>query len=325
MLDQANRIAFRLLVFALTLSTSSNTNLYPMIHVYLVFLVSLLTRPAATAMLQDHVPRTHIANFMNALDGSADIKRTARLKDFPQPGHGIPGRPLPEDWVLRGQVYVQCFPTRWFLDANVDDEERLLELASMEELRVLRLRWLGHRIADAGIWISYDEDTDTFSPIPYQGVGESTPTRDEIMVDEEDSFLSPARQDTSFLSAPSRQTTGWSTISDNSSATESSTYIESSDEAMPSTSVRMEDIQYCDEPVQAPTVFTQTPMILKRGKTIQSSGRQETVTPTDSQKVTTEQEKPQRNPYSKEHLSRQSSTVTTIRRSQAVVGMLELL
>jgi hypothetical protein len=185
MLDQANRIAFGLLASAL--STPSNTNLYPMIHVYLVFLAALLTRPAAVALLGNHVPRTHIANFLNSLGGSSEIKRIARLEHFPDMKHEAAGRPLPEDWVLRGQVY-ECFPTRWFLDANVDDEERLLELPSMEEVRLLRLKWLGHCIAAAGIWISYDEDTDTFSPIPYGGVGESTTTTDEIMVDAENFF-----------------------------------------------------------------------------------------------------------------------------------------
>jgi hypothetical protein len=83
MLDQANRIAFGLLAFALTVPPLEKTNLYPMIHVYLVFLHSLLTRPAAAALLGNHVPRTHIANFMSSLGGSSEIKRIARLERSP--------------------------------------------------------------------------------------------------------------------------------------------------------------------------------------------------------------------------------------------------
>ncbi|RPB22954.1 hypothetical protein L211DRAFT_884268, partial [Terfezia boudieri ATCC MYA-4762] len=41
------------------------------------------------------------------------------------------GRPLPEDWTLRGLEFTRnYFPSGWIEEAKVDDEERLLELPS---------------------------------------------------------------------------------------------------------------------------------------------------------------------------------------------------
>ncbi len=57
-------------------------------------------------------------------------------------------RPLPEDFVVRGQMYsLWYYPRAWFEDANIDEEERLLELPSTTASRVERILWLGIRIA----------------------------------------------------------------------------------------------------------------------------------------------------------------------------------
>lgn len=58
------------------------------------------------------------------------------------------GLPLPEDFVLRGQVYTfQYFPDSWFSHPNEDDEERQPELPSMDAERIERSLWLGLRTA----------------------------------------------------------------------------------------------------------------------------------------------------------------------------------
>jgi hypothetical protein len=57
------------------------------------------------------------------------------------------GRPLPEDFAIRGQIWSQdYFPDGWFENAMVDDEER--SLSSVNGCtRAERILWLGVRIA----------------------------------------------------------------------------------------------------------------------------------------------------------------------------------
>ena len=70
--------------------------------------------------------------------------------NFPQPLQSI-GRPLFEDFLLRGQLWSELyFPSAWFTDAQVDDEERSLELPSMTAERTERILWLAMRIVEVG-------------------------------------------------------------------------------------------------------------------------------------------------------------------------------
>jgi len=57
-------------------------------------------------------------------------------------------RPLPEDWTLRGLEFTRGYlPSGWIEEAQVDDEERLLELPSFLAARKRRILWLGYMIA----------------------------------------------------------------------------------------------------------------------------------------------------------------------------------
>ena len=66
---------------------------------------------------------------------------------FPEPEKGV-GRPLPEDFIIRGLEWAcSYFPEGWFENAPVDDEERILELASMTADREERNLWLAYQLA----------------------------------------------------------------------------------------------------------------------------------------------------------------------------------
>ena len=142
----ASRIAFGTL--SISLKRSGDPNIYPLVHVYLVFLQALVSVERAMKCIETYVPWIGICLFLNDLSTpSRTADPSFRSKDFPMPEDG-PGRPLPEDFVMRGQLYSQWyFPETWFADAMIDDDERTLDLPSMAEPRADRLFWLGHRIA----------------------------------------------------------------------------------------------------------------------------------------------------------------------------------
>ena len=153
-ISQASRIAFFTLRVAL--KRPKDRNVYPLVHVYLVFLRSVVGNNEAWELIKMHVPWKEICAFLNSLIPEFEIMTSKdparaqsrlRSKDFLKPDQGI-GRPLSEDFPLRGQIYTQWYyPTTWFSDAMVDDDERSLDMPSMNEPRMERLLWLGDGIA----------------------------------------------------------------------------------------------------------------------------------------------------------------------------------
>ena len=141
----ASRIAFS--TMSISLRRYKDPNVHPLVHVYLVFLRTLVTVEQAMRCIEVYVPWEEICVFLNYLSASRKKKPSLRSRDFPEPEEGR-GRPLPEDYVMRGQLYSQWyFPEAWFADPMIDDDERSLEVASMAEPRADRLFWLGHCIA----------------------------------------------------------------------------------------------------------------------------------------------------------------------------------
>lgn len=142
----ASRIAFSTL--SISMRRLEDPNVHPLVHVYLVFLRTLVSVEQAMRCIETYVPWNGICLFLNSLSTpSRAANPSFRCKDFPEPEEG-PGRPLPEDFVMRGQLYSQWyFPEFWFTDAMIDEDERSLEAPSMAEPRADRLFWLGHCIA----------------------------------------------------------------------------------------------------------------------------------------------------------------------------------
>ncbi|MCJ1433520.1 hypothetical protein MMC27_002883 [Xylographa pallens] len=156
----ASSIAFG--TFSIALRRIGDRNVFPLAHVYLVFVYSLLNIEKAISLLETRIPWEDIAQFLTSLAKPENMTSKVSSERFPRPDEGI-GRPLPEDFLMRGQLWTEdLFPNTWFVDAAVDDEERILELPSMAAPRVERVLWLGQRIAASGKWISYEQDSHTF-------------------------------------------------------------------------------------------------------------------------------------------------------------------
>jgi len=172
----------------------------PLVHVYLAFLNSIVHTESALKPLECHVPWAEIASFLTSLAKTDSMSLKVLNKDFPKPDKGI-GRPLPEDFTMRGHLWSEdLYPYTWFSDAAIDDEERALELPSMAGPRRERVLWHGHRIAASKKWLLYDESSKTFIVSDYaKGLPRSElrrsmqptasfPDRDSIMsgIDQED-------------------------------------------------------------------------------------------------------------------------------------------
>ena len=131
---------------SIALRRIGDKNVYPLVHTYLVFIRNLIGVEKAMKHVEAEIPWLEIVMFLNALDVPHAVLAKVSKDSFPKPDEGV-GRPLPEDFVMRGQLWSNdYFPNTWFLDAKVDDEERTLELPSFAAPRVERMMWLGHQI-----------------------------------------------------------------------------------------------------------------------------------------------------------------------------------
>ena len=143
MIAQASRLTFSTL--SISLQRVGDKNVWPLVHVSLVFLWSLTFVHKAMKYVERSVPWSGICSFLNNLAKPEAITNARIWADtFPHRD----GRPLPEDFQIRGQPYSRWYhPDKWFTNATIDDEERTLELPSMTALRAERILWLGMRIA----------------------------------------------------------------------------------------------------------------------------------------------------------------------------------
>ena len=145
------------ITLGICLQRPKDSNVYPLIHVYLGFLWSLIIVQQACRYLEQEVvlkaiekdiPWIGVCLFLNhlATDPQAMTSKV-RSETFPSNVQEA-GRPLPEDYAIRGQPYTQWyFPAWWFTTTLIDDDERLHDLPSMTRPRKERLLWLGYQIA----------------------------------------------------------------------------------------------------------------------------------------------------------------------------------
>jgi hypothetical protein len=164
-LSVSKRLGFQ--VLQLTLERLDDPNVMPHWHAWMVFLVHIVKSPSAIRLLENDFPWEELVAMLNELranyDGTAD---KIEGSSFPAPDKGV-GRPLPEDYDLRGFDWARFyFPNRWFEDAQIDNEERHQELPSMTNTRVVRILWLAMRICAVGDYIKYDSQSMTFAVHP---------------------------------------------------------------------------------------------------------------------------------------------------------------
>ena len=156
-ISQASKLAF--FIFSVCLRRPKDRNVYPLVHVYLVFLRSIVRLEEARALLEKDIPRKELCTFLNTLSAEYDAtngKDPARARsrleslDFPRPEQGVV-QLLFEDYILRDHRFTESFyPEGLFSDARVDQDERSVEMPSANEYRVDRILWLAHYIASVG-------------------------------------------------------------------------------------------------------------------------------------------------------------------------------
>ena len=158
----------------LWLHRETDSNIHPLVHVYLVFIWSLTIAQEAWKPFEEdpvwrniekELPWYLICRFLNTVAGEFHSTSKIFAEDFPQSSKENGDKevpcPLPEDFTLRRQIYSQWyFPSTWFRKTMVDDEERTLERPSTAQDRIERILWLGHRIASVyRIFVSSNDGT----------------------------------------------------------------------------------------------------------------------------------------------------------------------
>jgi len=160
--------------FALVLRRIGDKNVLPHVHVMLAFLSIFAFSQYVSDLIAD-APWAELVAFLNAL-----VKTENQMKSqsqaqtpsidallasnvFPADGERGDELPLPEDYLVRGLIWADgYFPKTWF-EREHDEEERYLELASTVKNRMERVLRLGYSIAKQQRWITYTQDSHTFS------------------------------------------------------------------------------------------------------------------------------------------------------------------
>ena len=132
-------------ILNLVLHRIDDSHILPHIHAWMAFLFHIKESIPAICLLEIDFPWESLTSLLNLLIKEEPL-------DFEQDDFPVrQGRPLPEDWTLRGLEWTrEYFPVGFIENAIVDDEERLLELPSFLSLRKQRILWLAHMIAKVG-------------------------------------------------------------------------------------------------------------------------------------------------------------------------------
>ncbi|KAF2752451.1 hypothetical protein EJ05DRAFT_345639 [Pseudovirgaria hyperparasitica] len=147
----ALRITFS--TFRLTLQRIGDKNVFPHIHCLLVFLTRVSSLNYDCSAIFEHVPWEALADFLNTLAKTDNIELPIERLDFPQQD-AADKRPLPEDYLIRGQIWsLNYFPDTWF-ETLIDEDERHLELASTHRSRIEHILWLGMRLVSVKCTLS---------------------------------------------------------------------------------------------------------------------------------------------------------------------------
>ncbi|EKG12734.1 hypothetical protein MPH_10147 [Macrophomina phaseolina MS6] len=155
----ACRLAFDTL--HVVLQRLGDMNVLPHLHILLAFLSQAATLPYETSHIFSHVKWEKVALFLNALAKLETITSKIESSEFLHGGNDD-FHPLPEDYIIRGQLWAYSYyPVSWF-NRVLDEEERILELASTVKLRTERILWLGVRLGSGNLGLRYDGSSQTW-------------------------------------------------------------------------------------------------------------------------------------------------------------------
>ena len=142
-IQRASRLTFATL--AVALRRPGDENVFPLIHVTLMFVWRSMQVPLARTLIQDHVPWQSICSFLNAMLNSGVAMPTACKSTFHRRDDI---GPLPEDHIMRGHIFFEaCFPDDWFESGRVEEEMPILETPGAKSYRTERIVWVGLQIA----------------------------------------------------------------------------------------------------------------------------------------------------------------------------------
>ncbi|KAM3066465.1 hypothetical protein ACMFMG_012050 [Clarireedia jacksonii] len=147
----------------IVLQRIGDPNCLSYIHCSLVFMYRMCHFSGAMDLLAPAFPWQSLAIYLNTLLTSYVTLDRIQDDKLPMPEKNDV-HPFPEDHAMRGLLYTEKFyPEKWFLNENLDEEEKYHELPSMVDQRRERILWLGCRIADAGPWMRFDSSRTKFS------------------------------------------------------------------------------------------------------------------------------------------------------------------
>ncbi|KAI1559221.1 EST1-DNA-bind domain containing protein [Pyrenophora tritici-repentis] len=130
---------------ALVFRRLGDKNVLPHVHVMLAFLFNVASSKHVSSLIAD-APWAELVAFLNTLietkiqhsqseNGKQDVGTLLATDLFSRKGKRDDELPLPEDYHIRGQIWAQHFPDKWF--ERDDEEKRYLEFAilSLDKLR----------------------------------------------------------------------------------------------------------------------------------------------------------------------------------------------
>ncbi|KAI1632570.1 hypothetical protein F4809DRAFT_656204 [Biscogniauxia mediterranea] len=164
--DMERALRLALGTYDVVLHRLGDPNILPFVHVILVFVYHLTRFPSAMVHVEKTFPWKLLSLLLNSLLLSYRNHERILGNAFPREKKDLPPRPLPEDFAMKGLIWVEhYFPEDWFANSKVDDDEKYFEVPSMTDERKERILWLGCRIAEAGKWLAYDQTVHQFGVI----------------------------------------------------------------------------------------------------------------------------------------------------------------
>ncbi|KAL2818440.1 hypothetical protein BDW59DRAFT_128461 [Aspergillus cavernicola] len=138
-----------------------NKNILPSLHASLAFLWCLAQTRNGIRHVEVVVPWKQTAAFLNTLTRNFTNFTLIDGAEFPDSDDE---RWLPEDFLIRGQIWSQhLYPASFFDGAPTAEEGRNIEPPSRDLARMHRCLWLGVRLAMFNRWLTYDATSRKFS------------------------------------------------------------------------------------------------------------------------------------------------------------------
>ena len=158
--------------YKIVLQRRYDKNVLAHVHILLAFLVTLADFHPLRVPIQhqyvhnilNRVPWQELCSYTSTLANSEEFGSRFKTTSFLEPERGDVG-PLPEDYLLRGQIWAEAyFPKDWFQDDEIDAEEKSIEHASTVRRRAERVLSLMYRLASQNKWVRYDDTRNSWFP-----------------------------------------------------------------------------------------------------------------------------------------------------------------